>query len=78
MTKPKDGVFIVWDEEEVDVARLDIDTVRARTVVKARRTVPKYARWTNATTSENVASAERYAESIRDQHSNVRVEVIGA
>ena len=50
--------------------------VRARTVVTARRTVPKYARWTNEITDTNIASAEKYAEGIRDQHENVRVEII--
>jgi hypothetical protein len=65
----------VWDEEEVDVSRLDVDTVRSRTIITARRTIPKYVLWTNAISPANVAAAERYAESIRDQYDNVRVQV---
>jgi hypothetical protein len=70
------SVFIAWDEEQVDVERRDIDTVRARTVVTARRTVVKRALWTNAITAETITSAEAYAASIADHHDNVRVLVV--
>lgn len=77
MARPASGgVFIVWDEEQVEADRRDVGTVRDRTVVTARFSVPKYARWTTEISDDNVASAERYAESVRDQYDNVRVEVI--
>jgi hypothetical protein len=73
--RPTRGVFIVWDEEDVSLERRDAGTVRDRTVVTGRWTVPKYVLWTNAVAEENIEAAERYAESIKDQHDNVRVEV---
>ena len=76
-TRPaSSGVFIVWDEEQVDAERRDADTVRSRTVITARYTVPVYARWTTEISDATIAAAERYAESIRDQYDNVRVVVI--
>lgn len=73
--RPTTGVFIVWDSEQVDVERRDAGTRTDRTVVVGRQTVPVYALWTNEVTDQNIASAERYAESIRDQYDNVRVHV---
>lgn len=75
MSKPTTGVFIVWDEEAVDLERRDAGTVRDRTIVTGRFTVPKYVLWTNTVAAENIETAERYAESIKDDHENVRVEV---
>lgn len=73
--KPTSGVFIVWDEEAVDLERREAGTVRDRTVVTGRFTVPKYVLWTNTVAAENIETAERYAENIKDDYKNVRVEV---
>jgi hypothetical protein len=75
MNRPTRGVFIAWDEEDVTVERRDAGTVHDRTVAVARRTVTKYALWTNAVTPATIAAAERYAARNQDQHDNVRVEV---
>ena len=74
-TRPTSGVFIAWDVEDVEVQRRDAGTVRDRTVVTSRHMVTVQTLWTNEVTAANVASAERYAVSIRDQYDNVRVQV---
>lgn len=73
--RPNKGVFIVWDEEEVDVARLDAGTMHDRTVVVGRKIVHKYALYTYVVSDSNKMAALRYAETIKDDYQNVRVEV---
>ena len=69
------GVFIAWDEEEVDVERRDAGTRYDYTVATARRTVVKQALWTNEVSDKTIASAEQYILTIKDQYENVRVQV---
>jgi hypothetical protein len=80
MARPTTGVFIVWDQEEVDVERLDAGTVRDRVVVTGRRVVPKMALYTLAVNPRNVERAEQYVASLKgdDYYPNVRVEVYTA
>jgi hypothetical protein len=73
--RPVRGVFVAWDEEEVTVERRDAGTVHDRTVAVARRTVTKYALWSNAVTPANIDAAERYVACNQDEHDNMRVEV---
>ena len=75
MARPVTGVFIAWDDEEVDVERRGAGTMQDRTVVVGRRTVVKQTLWTNEVSDKTIASAERYAASITGEYSNVRVQV---
>ena len=71
--RPTTGVFLVGDEEDVTVERRDAGTRHDRTVVTARRTVKRYALYTNTISDINIAGAEQYASAYG--HDNMRVEV---
>lgn len=73
--RPTTGIFIAWDEEEVDVERRDAGTMQDRTVVTGRRTITKRALYTAKVTDKNVSLARGYAESIKADYENVRVQV---
>ena len=73
--RPTRGVFITWDEEEITPERHGAGTMQDRTVVVACQTIVKQALWSNTVTDKTIAAAERYAESIKDQYDNVRVQV---
>lgn len=76
--RPVTGVFIAWDEEEVDVERRDAGTVWDRTVVVGRRTVTRQALWSNEVSDKTVAAAESYATILKERHAdylNLRVQV---
>lgn len=73
--RPTTGIFIAWDEEQVDVERRDAGTVRDRTVAVARHTVVRQVFWSASISDANREAAERYADSIKDQYDNVRVQV---
>lgn len=73
--RPTTGIFIAWDAEELTPERRDAGGLHDRTVIVARHTVTRQVLWTSSVTDAHIANAERYADSIRDQYDNVRVQV---
>ncbi len=73
--RPTTGVFVAWDEEDVEVERRDAGTRHDRTVVTSRRTITQYALYCNEITQRNIDAAERYVAMYCSDYDNPRVEV---
>lgn len=75
MERPVTGVFLAWDDEEIDVERSNAGTRFDHTRVTARRIVTRYALWTNAVTEANIKNAEQYVRDYQHDYDNYRVQV---
>lgn len=70
------GIFVVWDEEDVQLERRDAGTRFDRTVVVERKMKSVYALWTNEVSEKEIAAAVRYVQTdMQDGRANPRVEV---
>jgi hypothetical protein len=69
------GIWICWDEEEVQLSRRGAGTVLDRTVVVGRSVKTKRALWSSKVTPKLIASAENYITQDHMQGlTNLRIE----